>query len=401
MIEPTAQSWTAMLEEELKLQRERHLWRELRPLDGTQGPEIEWAGRRVVNFSSNDYLGLAAEPVLIEVMQEAVGRYGVGAGASRLISGNQSPHRQLDEALADFKKTEAALSYSCGFSTAVGTIPALVGTGDVILMDKLCHACLVDGARLSGATLRIFPHNEVGRLEEQLRWARAKFPHGRLLILTESVFSMDGDWAPLRELVAVKEKFGAWLLVDEAHGVGVLGPGGRGLVEELGLSDAVEIQMGTLGKALGVAGGYIAGSRALVDLLINRSRSFIFSTAPPPAQAAAAAAAVRWVQTPDGITRLEALTSNRRQWSDLNDAETMAPSAIIPIAVGGEGRAVEMASAFLQEGLFVPAVRFPTVPKGKARLRLTLTARHTAEHLRAVADLLKIRRGDGFFDKLF
>lgn len=371
--------------------RARNLWRELRVVESAPGPEILRAGQRVINFSSNDYLGLAGEPFLREAAQEAISRFGVGAGASRLISGNLAPHHQLEERLAAFKQTEAALAFSCGYATAVGTLPAVVGAGDVVFLDKLCHACLVDGARLSGATLRVFPHNDLERLEEQLAWAKTKFPQARLMIVTESVFSMDGDTAPLREMVALKNRFGAWMLVDEAHAVGVIGSGGEGLIPELQLSGEIELQMGTLGKALGVAGGYIAGSRTLIDWLINRSRSFIFSTAPPPAQAAAAAAAIEWLTTAEGRARVAALRNNRAALAHLlpEKLAQIPEAAIVPIEVGEEGAAVELAAELLAHGLYIPAVRFPTVPKGRARLRLSLMATHTTQHLEAAALLLR------------
>ncbi len=381
----------AFLEADLRERRENHLWRELREISGSQGPEVIRDGRRVVNFSSNDYLGLAAEEFLREAWIEAAGKYGVGSGASRLISGSLTPHRELEEELAKFKQTEAALAFSCGYATAVGTLPVLAGPGDVIFLDKLSHACLVDGARLSGATLRIFPHNDVERLDSQLRWAARKHPRARLLIVTESVFSMDGDLAPLREMVEVKERYGAWLMVDEAHGMGVLGPEGRGLVSALGLGGRVEVQMGTLGKALGVAGGCVSGSRTLIDSLINRGRSFIFSTAPPPAQAAAATAALRWLDSPEGIRRVAALEENRRGLCELCPEQfpDMPASAIVPIAVGDESAALELAERFFESGLYLPAVRFPTVPRGRARLRLSLTASHRRVHLQSLVDGLR------------
>lgn len=375
------------LEEGLATLETRHLRRHLRVLSSPQGPCGVLDGREVVHFSSNDYLGLASEPWLHEAAAQAASKYGWGSGASRLISGNQPPHEELEAALARSKKTEAALAFSCGFATAVGTVPALVGRDDVILLDKLCHACLVDGARLSQATLRVFPHNDVDKLASHLRWARQKFPRSRILILVESVYSMDGDLAPLREIVEAKNRYGAFLLVDEAHGVGVLGPEGRGLVAELGLQNEVEVQMGTLGKALGSAGGYIAGSAILIDWLINRARSFIFSTAPPAAQAAAATAALQWLETPEGRSRLAKLDSLRTLWGTIH-ASLPPSSAIIPIPLGPEEEALRAAEYLLKNGCFVPAVRYPTVPKGAARLRLTLTARHSPAHLQQVAALI-------------
>ena len=245
-------------------------------------------GLPVVNFSSNDYLGLSRDEALVNAACEATGRYGTGAGASRLISGSLLPHRDLEERIAEWKGTEAALTFANGYATAMGALGAFLTSGDVVIMDKLCHACLIDGARRSGATLRIFPHNNLDKLENLLGHYRKKISeNSRLLVVTESVFSMDGDRAPLAEIVDLVEKYDALLLLDEAHAVGILGSGGQGLAEELGLQDRIALQMGTLGKAVGSAGGYLAASRAWINLLTNKARPFIYSTAPPPAQAAA------------------------------------------------------------------------------------------------------------------
>jgi len=284
--------------EELKALHTRSLDRHLREIGSAQGSEVEIAGRRLINFSSNDYLGLASDPRLRKAATAAIDEFGVGAGASRLISGTQSPHLRLESALAKWKGTEAALCFSSGYAAALGTIPALVTKNDVVLLDKLCHASLIDGAKLSGAILRVFPHNHVRKLESHLDWARREYSGKRVLIITESVFSMDGDRAPLRELVQLKKRFGAMLMLDDAHAVGVIGPNGRGLASAENLNDEVDVQMGTLSKALGASGGYICGSRTLIEWLINRARAFIYSTAPPPAIAAAALAAVDFLASP-------------------------------------------------------------------------------------------------------
>jgi 8-amino-7-oxononanoate synthase len=376
-----------ILREELDALDAKHLRRKLRGMHSPQGAVIASGGKTLLNFASNDYLGLADEAFLKEAAIRAARDFGAGSGSARLISGTLPPHEDLERALAEFKRTEAALAFACGFSTAVGAIPALVGKDDVVILDKLSHACLVDGSRLSGATLRIFPHNDLNKLASHLQWARTKFPKARVLVVTESVFSMDGDVAPLREMVELKEKFGAWLLVDEAHGVGVLGAQGRGLVDSLGLGARVEVQMGTLGKALGAAGGYIAGSQTLVDLLVNRSRSFIFSTAPPPAQAAAAAGALRWLPTNAGRERLRHLETLRVHWNVLQsngEESSTAQSAIVPVPVGDEELALKQAARLWDEGFFVPAIRYPVVARGRARLRVTLTAAHTREQLESL-----------------
>src|SRR5438034_5623280 len=289
--------------DQLKALRAAALDRHLREIDSPQGPEIEIAGRRLLNFSSNDYLGLANDSRLREAAIAAINEFGVGAGASRLISGTQSPHLRLERALAEWKGTAAALCFSSGYAAALGTIPALVTKDDVVLLDKLCHASLIDSAKLSRAILRVFPHSHVGKLEGNLEWARREHAGKRVLIVTESVFSMDGDRAPLRDIIELKKRFAALLMLDEAHAVGVVGPNGRGLAAAENLTDDVDVQMGTLSKALGASGGYICGSRDLIEWLINRSRSFIYSTAPPPGVAAAALAAVNFLASPEGEER--------------------------------------------------------------------------------------------------
>jgi 8-amino-7-oxononanoate synthase len=289
--------------------RQQNLLRQLQTVTGSSDRTLEFSGQSYVNFASNDYLGLARHPALIEAATRATRQWGAGSTASRLVSGSLQIHHDLEEQLAHFKGTAAALSFASGYTTALGTIPALVETGDIVILDRLAHACLIDGARLSGATIRIFRHNDLDHLEHLLQWAdrqRSAAPsHPRLrriLIVTESVFSMDGDQAPLRPLVELKNRYGAWLMVDEAHATGLFGPTGEGLVAAAGLTHQVEIHMGTLGKALGSAGGFIAGSRHLIDWLIQRARSLMFSTAPPPAQAAAALAALQLLQSPGRCT---------------------------------------------------------------------------------------------------
>jgi 7-keto-8-aminopelargonate synthetase-like enzyme len=378
------------------------LRRELRRVESPPGARIEMGGRTLLNFSSNDYLGLANHPALKEAAIKAVEQFGAGSGASRLICGSLAPFHELEETLAVWKGTEAALTFSTGYATALGTITALCDKDDILIVDKLVHACIVDAARLSGTKLRVFKHNDLDDLERILKWAtqtrnaergtrnepagpsllshHSSPPH--ILIVTESVFSMDGDLAPLRDLVELKEKHDAWLMVDEAHATGLFGGNRRGLAEEHGVSDRIEIQMGTLGKAVGAGGGYVCGSRALVDYLVNRARSFIFSTAPVPAQAAAARAGIELIQSTEGRERCE------RLWSlvDLLKSELINAdwkpgairSPIVPLIVGAESRAVELAAQLRERGVFVPAIRFPTVARGAARLRVTLSAAHTA-----------------------
>lgn len=371
--------------------REQNLFRELRRVDSAQGPHVQIGGRTLLNFSSNDYLGLANDPLLKESASKAVWDYGAGSGASRLICGSLAPHHELEEALAHFKGAEAALTFSSGYATALGTIGTLLNKDDVIVVDKLVHACVVDAARLCGAKLRVFAHNDPGSLEKILQWAdqrKATAPglaRARTLIVTESVFSMDGDLAPLREIVELKDRHGAWLMLDEAHATGLFGQNRRGLAEAYELADRVEIQMGTLGKALGASGGYVCGPRPLIELLINRARSFIFSTAPVPAAAAAATAAVRLVESPEGELRRNQLWARvDRVKNGLIAGRFPVPvirSPIIPLIIGSEAKAMDLAAALRALGVFIPAVRFPTVARGEARLRLTVTATHTPEEI--------------------
>src|SRR5438132_6012478 len=347
-----------LFQEQLQALRARSLERRLREISSVQGPEVQIAGRRVINFSSNDYLGLAGDSRLRQAAIGTIKEFGVGAGASGLVSGTQSSHLRLEAALAKWKGTEAALSFSSGYAAAVGTIPALVSKNDIIVLDKICHASLIDGAQLSGAILRVFPHNHLRKLENHLEWARREHAGKRILILTESVFSMDGDRAPLRELVELKRRFGALLLLDEAHAIGVIGPNGRGLATAENLIEDVDVQMGTLSKALGASGGYICGSRSLIEWLINRARSFIYSTAPPPAIVAAALAAVNFLGSSEGEERRRLLWERIGLMQDLlprnelNEKAGVANSAIFPWIVGDEQAATDLASALQLEGFF-------------------------------------------------
>lgn len=396
------------LQARLAALREQNLFRELRRVDSAQGPRIKIGGKTFLNFSSNDYLGLANHPALKEAAIKAVEKFGTGAGASRLICGSLAPFHELEETLAAFKGTEAALTFSTGYAAALGTITALVGKDDVIILDKLVHASIVDAAKLSGAKLRIFDHNDLNDLEEILRWSSTFRLSGntlkrelqpRALIVTESIFSMDGDAAPLREIVELKNKHGAWLMVDEAHATGILGQHGRGLADELGVSGQIEIQMGTLGKALGASGGYICGRRALIDFLVNRARSFIFSTAPVPAAAAAATAGIKIVQSGEGEARRKNLRERIAQSSagvspaNLGERRLEACatlSAILPLIIGDEAKAVSAANKLREQNIFVPAIRYPTVARGAARLRVTLTAAHSAEDVAALTHHLSL-----------
>ena len=369
---------------------DRALLRRLRSIDAVEGTRLELENTSLTNFAGNDYLGLSQHPAVREAAIEAIDRFGLGAAASRLITGTLAPHKILEDQLAAFKGTEAAISFSSGYAAAVGTITAIADRQDVVILDKLAHASLIDGARLSGAQLRIFPHNDLSKLREILEWAHEHYPNAKIWIITESLFSMDGDYSPLCDLVGLKDEYGANLFLDEAHATGVIGPGGKGLAAQWGLSQRIEVQMGTLSKALGGSGGFITSSRALIDLLINRARSFIFSTAPPPAIAAGASAALGIVQSAEG----ERLRDDLRQNIDcvrhgLRFSIDALPSPIIPLIIGDENAALEAAKQLQQDRFLVPAIRFPSVSRGSARLRLTLSARHSSEQLAALISSLR------------
>ena len=352
------------------------LYRSLRTITSAQGPRVVLEGRELLNLSSNDYLGLANDPLLKWAAVAAIERYGVGAGASRLVCGNLQPYEDLECKLAAFKAREAAIVFGSGYAANVGTITSLVGEGDMVVLDKLDHASIIDGARQSGATIRVYPHKNLAKLEAILQQGDT---FRRKLIVTETVFSMDGDLAPLAEIVILKEKYGAWLMIDEAHATGLYASNRRGVAEAAGVEDRIDITLGTLSKALGCAGGFVVGSQVSIDFLRNRARSLIYSTALPPAVCAAAAAAVDFVMSEDGHQRRDRLWRNVSALKNGLSAVGVANesrSPIIPIIIGEEGAAVEVSRQLQERGIFVPAIRFPTVPKGKARLRVTVTAAH-------------------------
>lgn len=370
---------------------ESALRRRLRRVIGAQSVELDVDGRKVINFSSNDYLGLADDPALKAAYAENIQRHGAGSGASRLICGTMDAHLEFEEALAAFKHTEAALTFSSGYATAVGTLTGLLQKGDVVILDKLCHASLIDGARLSGATIRVFPHNRIDRLTSHLDWAKSQITDdSRVIVVTESIFSMDGDEAPLIEIVtAVRETLPeALLLVDEAHAFGINGPEGRGLAAEVGVDDQVDLHMGTLSKAAGLSGGYLCASRDLIDLLINRARSFIYSTAPTPALSATASTVLEFFQSTKGTETRTRLGKNIAQFKSLFPEENGSRSAIQPHILGESEVALAAAETFAEQGILAPAIRFPTVARDAARLRFTLSAAHSDDHLQALAKVL-------------
>lgn len=356
------------------------LRRALSPLESASGPVVNYAGRTVILLSSNDYLGLAAHPRVIQSAVEATERYGAGSGASRLVSGSLPPHRSLEAALAKFKGTEGALVFGAGYLANVGVIPNLIGRGGLILADRLCHASLIDGCRLSRADFRVFRHGDCAHLETLLR---RRSDNRRTLIITEGLFSMDGDVAPLDDLVRLAEQYDALLYVDDAHGTGIMGAGGRGTIEQFGLEGRIPFHMGTLSKALGSYGAYVVGSDDFVQYLLNVARSFIFTTALPPAMAAAASAAIAIVETePERRARLWA---NRHYlFKGLQNQGfrlTATVSPILPVLIGDAAKASAFADRLLAHGVYATAIRPPTVPDGTSRIRFTVTAAHTTDQL--------------------
>jgi len=358
------------------------LLREVRALDSAQGPEVDLNGRRVLLLASNNYLGLANDPRVVDAAADAARRWGAGSGSARLISGGVRLHDELEARIAAFKGTESALLFSSGYLANLGTISALVGRGDAIFSDELNHASIIDGARLSGAHVHVYRHADEGHLDELL----ASSVGDRRLVVSDAVFSMDGDLAPLRDIADVCDRHGAILMVDEAHATGVVGPGGRGAVAEAGLDGRVPVVMGTLSKALGAAGGFIAGSADLIAYLRNRARAFIFDTAMPAPVAAAALAALEVIEAePWRGERARALSL--RLWFGLSSAGftvgTAPAAAIVPLVVGEATDALAMSAALLAQDVLVPAIRPPSVAPGTARLRATVMATHTDEQIDA------------------
>ena len=366
----------------------RHQLRRLRPIESATGPVIRLEGRSVILLASNDYLGLATHPALKQAAVAATDEYGVGSGAARLISGTLPPHTELEAALATFKGTEAALVFGSGYLANLGLIPALMGRDGLILADRLCHASLLDGCRLSGAELRRYRHGDVAHLQSLL--AKRKSSR-KTLIVTDGVFSMDGDLAPLREIVPLAERYGAILFVDDAHGTGVMGASGLGTLEHFGLKDRLPFHMGTLGKALGTSGAYVAGTADCIRYILNRARTFLFSTAPPPANAAATIAALTVLQTePERRVRLwenrEYLFAGLKK---LGFPTTDSASPIMPVLIEDAERTLVMAERLLQLGVYAPAIRPPTVPEGTSRIRITVTSEHTRSQLDEALEAFK------------
>ncbi len=357
-------------------------------LESACGAKIIVSGRELVCFCSNDYMGLANDPQTKAAASQAIETWGVGAGASRLVSGTLQPHVELENRLADFKHTDSAIVTSTGWMANRVAIHALAGTGDIIFCDKLNHASIIDATLSSGARVRSFPHKDAGKLEELLEKNRNN--HKRCLIVTDSLFSMDGDIAPLKKLVKLKNKFGAQLIIDEAHATGVLGHGGRGAAQLLGVEDEIDAYVGTLSKALGSLGGFVAGPKVLIETIRNTGRAFIYTTALAPSLCAAAVKALEIIdQQPQRRDRLVQLAEFlrgklKKSGFDLGNSA----SQIIPVIIGPADKALQLSTKLFDEGFFIPAIRPPTVPKGTSRLRISLTAKHDKADIERLADLL-------------
>ncbi len=375
------------LRHELQELRERSLLRSLRFAQSAQGTRMVVGGREVCAFCSNDYLGLASDRRVRQAAKEAVDRYGAGAGASRLVNASLEIHRELEERLAQFEGTEAALVFPSGYAANLGAICALVGRGDAIFVDRLNHASIIDGARLSGARLLPYKHCDPEHLEQLLRRYTG---FRRRLVVTDGVFSMDGDIAPLPELVEVCRRHGAFLMVDEAHGTGVLGEGGRGAAEHFGLRGEIDVLMGTLSKAVGAQGGYIAGSRELIDTLVNRARAFVFTTAICPAACGAALEGLRIIEAePERRRRLRENARLLRRLLGIATTGAEGEVPIIPVVLGEAQEALRASARLLERGFWVPAIRPPSVPRGTARLRITVCSEHRAEEIERLARALR------------
>lgn len=368
------------LRAELERLEQSGLHRSLRVIESAQGGRVMYAERSVIMLSSNNYLGLAAHWQVKQAAIAAIKDYGLGAGASRLVAGSLEPLRRLETNLARLKSAEAALVFGSGYLANLGVLTALMGPGDLIFSDELNHASLIDGCRLAKADLRIYRHCDIEHLNALLEGSASA---RRRLIVTDSIFSMDGDFAPLREIVELARRFEAAIMLDEAHAVGVIGPNGAGLAAEFGLQAQIDIQMGTLSKALGAYGAYVAGSSVLIEFLINRARSFIYTTGLPPPIAAAAATAIEIIRAEP--TRIQRLWDNaahlRRQLEGAGFSFMRTESPILPLLIGAAEDAVAMTRLLLERGVYITAIRPPTVPAGTARLRITPIADHSRADL--------------------
>ena len=373
---------------EIKKIEEENLLRELKHGSQETGTVFHFNGHKLINFCSNNYLGLCSHERIKTAAKKAVDSYGVGSGASRLVSGSSLPHHEIENESAVFFEKESAIFFSNGYTAALGTLGAILQPDDMVIIDRLCHASLIDGAKLSGATLRSFPHNNLDKLEKILdATSKANNKDNRILIVTEGIFSMDGDSPDLSKIVSLKKKYNALLLVDEAHSFGICGEIGKGKLSEYNLSEQADFIMATFGKSAGAAGAVTATSKIWRDLIINKARSFIYSTAPMPSQAAAASEGLKIIQEDEGNLRREKLDSNiNLLCTKLNLKRP--EGAILPIMVGEESASIEISNKLFESGIYAPAIRYPTVARGSARIRITLSADHTDKNITDLADIL-------------
>jgi glycine C-acetyltransferase len=378
----------AFLDDEIEELKRENLYRPLRVMSSAQGPIVSVDGQRCISFSSNDYLGLTHHPRLREAALAAVRDFGAGSGAVRTIAGTMTLHEELEASLAEFKGTEAVLTFQSGFTANTGVIPTITGEQDLVVSDALNHASIIDGMRLSKAPRKVFPHKDSAALRQILAEAREKgrgdgLEYRLILVVTDGVFSMDGDIAPLPEIVAAADEFGAAVMVDDAHASGVLGRNGRGTVDHFGLHGRVDIQVGTLSKAVGVLGGYVAGTQALRDMLIQRARPFLFSTSHPPAVAAACLEAIRVLEDePELIERLWSKTKRfKTELTRLGFDTGASETPITPVMMGDSATAGRFSQRLFAEGVFAQPVVYPTVAIDKARIRTIVTAAHTDDML--------------------
>jgi glycine C-acetyltransferase len=380
----------AFLHDQLADMKAKGAYRKLRVLDGEQKPLAIVDGKQVINLASNNYLGFTTHKALKRAAIEAIREYGAGAGAVRTISGTMTLHMELEEQIAKFKGTEACVVFQSGFTANAGTVSAILGKEDLIISDELNHASIIDGCRLSRGTIKVFKHRDVADCERIFKETES-WP-GHKLLITDGVFSMDGDIAPLKELCDLAEKYNCIMMVDDAHSSGVLGRGGRGTVDHLGCHGRVHIQVGTLSKAIGVMGGYVCGSRDLIDFLYQRARPFLFSTSHPPASAAACMAAFTLLDSPEGERLVKKLWANtkfyKRQLKKRGFKYGASETPIVPIHVGDANKAHEFSAKLFEAGVFAPAVGFPVVAEGKARLRTIVTATHKRAELTQACDIL-------------
>lgn len=375
------------ISDELKKIKESGLYRELKVIGNAQDTHIEIKGKTFLSFCSNNYLGLANNPSVIKAVKDAVEEYGWGAGASRLVSGNMTLHETLENEISRFKGKEAALVFPTGYMANLGAISSLVSNEDLVICDKLNHASIIDGCRLSGADLRVYAHCNMEKLENILSKSSK---YNRKLVVTDSVFSMDGDLAPLPDIVKVARKYKAMVMVDEAHGTGVFGKNGRGVVEHFNLNKEVDVVMGTLSKAIGSLGGYVTGDVDLINYLRNKARSFMYTTALPPAVCAASIAGIKLIQKDPSIRK--SLWHNVHFIMDklksMNFDVISTESPIIPILIGDPQKAVDMSTFLYERGILIPAIRPPTVPANSSRLRLTVMSTHSIDDMERLLGVL-------------